>query len=163
MVYNTYNEMKYILSTITLALGIIGFSTISYAQTPKPAVVAPQALFDANANAPLTVRKQYVETNLRTLLGTLNSMYTRVQVASNRLRTNGIDTAVSDTKLALAQTALMNAKVNLDLFAAVPVDTKPATVTTLRAHAKASEDNLKDARTAIIESISTLQLTLLNQ
>jgi len=153
--------MKYILSTITLVLTIVGFSTVSYAQTPKTPVVAPApALFDVNATASLTVRKQFVDTNLRDLLTRLNTVYTRVQVASARLETNGIDTTSADLALITAQTALTTAKTHLDMFTAIPVDEKPATVVSLRAQAKSAEDNLKIARASIIESLATLKITI---
>jgi|GEM_PF-3395892 len=153
--------MKYILSTITLVLAIVGFSTVSYAQAPKTPVVAPApTLFDTTANAPLSVRKQFVETNLRDLLSRLSDVHTRVQVASARLKTNSIDTISADLALTTAQTALTTAKTHLDTFTATPVDEKPATVTTLRTQAKLAEDNLKIAHASIIKSLETLKITL---
>ena len=153
--------MKYILSTVTLVLAIVGFSTISYAQAPKTPVVAPApTLFDTTANAPLSARKQFVDTNLRDLLSRLSAIHTRVQIASARLGTNGIDTASANLALSTAQTALTTAKTHLDTFTATPVDEKPATVLTLRTQAKLAEDNLKIARTSIIQSLDTLKITL---
>jgi len=163
--------MKYILSTATLVLAIVGFSTVSYAQVPaaggaqpKNPVVAPApTLFDVNANAPLSARKQFVDTNLRDLLTRLNGVYTRVQVASARLGTNGIDTTSAALSLTTAQTALTTAKTHLDIFTATPVDNNPTTVTTLRAHAKSAEDSLNTARTSIIDSLAALKITLQTQ
>ncbi|MBY0328887.1 hypothetical protein K2Q02_02230 [Patescibacteria group bacterium] len=156
--------MKYILATTTLVLAIVGFSTFSYAQTPKTPVVAPApTLFDANASAPLSVRKQLVDTNLRDLLVRLDTILTRVEVASARLQNNGINTTPADSALITAKTALVTAKTQLDIFSATVVDEKPATVITLRSHAKSAEDNLKLARTSIIESLATLKITLQTQ
>lgn len=157
-------SMKYIFSTITVVLAIVGFSTVSYAQTVKSAVVAPApTLFDIQANTSLTVRKQFVETNLRDLITKLDAVYTRVAIASDRLSSNGIDSTLSDKSLAIAQTALIAAQTHLDTFVLVPVDEKPATIATLRTHAKLAEESLRNARAAIIESISALKVTISTQ
>jgi len=156
--------MKYILPTITLAFVLIGSTTTSYAQTTKtPVVTTPPALFDTQANAPLSTRKQYVETNLRDLLTRLSDVHARVQIATTRLGTNGIDTTTATIALTVAQTALTSANSHLALFTATPVDDRASTVTTLRTQAKAAEDSLKSARTNIIESIASLKLTLQTQ
>lgn len=156
--------MKYILSTTFLALSLFGVTTQGFAQTASPITPAAQpALFDSTGATTLAGRKQFVETSLRDLYTKLSTLHTRVQIATTRLGNNGIDIARANTSLATAQVALFNAKISLDTFTAVVVDEKPATVLTLRTQAKNAEDNLKVARTAIIESLSTLQLTLLAQ
>ncbi|HEY0980371.1 MAG TPA: hypothetical protein VGE18_03110 [Candidatus Paceibacterota bacterium] len=152
--------MKYLITTFALVIGLMA-PTVTLAQTTQPAP-AP-TLFDVNANAPLSARKVYVETNLRDLLTQLSDIRFRVQTASNRLAQNGINVNASNTSLNLAHAALLTAQTNLDIFAQTPIDESPATVATLRARAKAAEDSLKTARASLIESIATLKLTLSSQ
>lgn len=151
-------QMKHLLATTMLVLGILVFPAFSFAQTPAPT----PGIFDTT-NTPLVTRKAYVDTNLRDLLTRLNAVHTRVQVTSARLGTNGIDITASNVALSAAQSDLVNAKVALDAFTATPVDDKPATITTLRSQAKTAEEALKSARAHIIESITALQLTLQTQ
>lgn len=153
--------MKYVITTFVLVIGLMAPTALSLAQASQPAP-AP-TLFDVEANASLSVRKAYVETNLRDLLAQLSDIRTRVQSASNRLAQNGIDVHTSNASLALAHAALLTANTNLDIFAQTPIDDRPATVVTLRAQAKAAEDSLKTARASLIESITALKLTLNSQ
>lgn len=157
--------MKYLIPTFALsfalAFSLTAFPLIGNAQvTPTP--VQP-ALFDVDAQAPLASRKAYVETNLRDLLAQLTDFQARVRAASTRLDQNGINVTAATARLDLAQTALLTAKINLDLFTLTPAVNKPTTIATLRTQAKASEDALKSARTNLIESITALKITLQTQ
>lgn len=157
--------MKYPIPTaillFSLVFGLIAHPIALYAQTSQSP--AQPALFDVNAQAPLSTRKAYVETNLRDLLAQLTDFHARVRTASTRLDQNGINVDAATARLDLAQTALMTAKINLDLFALTPATNKPSTIATLRTQAKASEDALKNARTNLIESIAALKITLQTQ
>lgn len=153
--------MKYLITTFALVIGLMAPTATALAQTAQSAP-AP-TLFDVNANAPLSVRKAFVETNLRDLLAQLSDIHARVQTASNRLAQNGIAVNTSNASLTMAHAALLTAKTNLDIFAQTPLTESPATVATLRAQAKAAEESLKTARASLIESIATLKLTLNSQ
>lgn len=123
--------------------------------TPTPVVETPLTL---------TERKTKAETDLRALETQFRLFTTRTQLTIDRLGTKGVDTETAQTELTAAVTSLNSAKVNLDLFAAIVVtdDMKEDVVekTGLKASLTKIQDNLKEARTHLIQSLTTLKATV---
>lgn len=112
----------------------------------------------------LTEKKLQAQTDLAALEAQFRLFVTRTQLTVDRLATKGIDTGTAQTELSLALTALNTARTNLELFAQIVVTDdmndaavdkagiKPALVTI--------QDNLKQARAHLIESLTTLKTSV---
>lgn len=156
--------MKYFFATlicsILLAPTAFGQGIQTQATTSG---TTPSTIFDTTTELSLEARKETTAKNLQSLSTWLSTMLLRVQLATTRLSTNGIDTTEASGAIALTQDALTVAKTELALFMATPVTTKPETLATLRVHAKNTEEALKKAKTHLTESLTLLQVALQTQ
>jgi uncharacterized membrane protein len=149
------------------ALLLILIPGIIFAQAKPqgPSVnAAPVAQLKAE---PLSVRKLAIETQLRDIYARLSSVYTRTTVAVERLGENDIDIKKTQEQLLIANTALTNAKLAIDAFAAIQVNDEEkdkvkvaATTASLKDAVMKSEAALKDARVALIQSLSNLKAAI---
>lgn len=123
--------------------------------TPIPVVEAPLTL---------TSRKTKAETDLRVLETQFRLFATRTQLTIDRLTIKGVDTTAAQTELAASLTALNLAKTNLDLFAKIVVTDDMSEEAIDKSGLKASltkiQDNLKEARAHLIQSLTTLKATV---
>lgn len=161
MIYNIDN-MKYLFITILLSIFVI---SPSFAQTTNinTTTGTKSAIFEESTEVSLEKRKSDTYTNLQEISNWLNTVLLRVQLATNRLSANKINTSEALNQINLAQTNLNTARVELELFNNTPIDNKPETLIKLRTHAKNTEEALKNTRTHITSTLSTLQQTLLSQ
>lgn len=160
MVY-IIHYMKYFLATILLTTLI---APATYAQTPVTTPSTPQGTtFETSTEVSLLNRKTTAVKSLQELSSWLGTVLLRVQLATARLTTNGVNTTEAEIAITAARAALTTAQSELALFIAVPVDNKPETLTALRTHAKNTEEALKNARTQITVSLNALQTTLQTQ
>lgn len=126
----------------------------------KPAVETPVAPLT------LTEKKAKAETDLRAIHAQFSLFVTRTQAAIDRLASKDIDTAKAQTELTAAKASLDAAKANLDLFALIIItdetpDLKSQPDTSeIKTTLKKIQDNLKSARTHLIESLITLKATI---
>lgn len=156
----------------TLIFGLIvaiGLSTgIAQAQTATTSLTANAAgaVSTPTIEAPLTLtqRKTKAETDLRALETQFRLFTTRTQLTIDRLTSKEVDTVAAQAELTAAITSLNTAKTNLDLFAAIIVtdDMREDAVekTGLKASLIKIQDNLKEARTHLIQSLTILKTTV---
>jgi hypothetical protein len=155
MTRNTY--------TIT-ALLLILLPGIIFAQASKPQV--PPAAVPVKVE-PLSVRKQSIETQLRDISTRLTTIYSRTNIAVARLTEKDVDIKKAQAQLAIANTALISAKLNLDTFAAIPVNDEEkdkvkvsTTTAALKESVLKSETSLKEARDALIATLVSLKAAI---
>ncbi len=123
---------------------------------PAPTETAPQADM---ASVPMTLiqRKAFLEKNLRAVQAQFALLITRTQLTIDRLTAKGVDTTKATTELTLATTALDATKKNIELFAALVVTDDQKDTTELKKSLETLEENLKQVRTHLIESLTTLK------
>ena len=114
---------------------------------------------------PLSVRKDKVETDFKTLIIQLGLFNSRTQSALDRLTTKNIDIGASQDELTLAGTSLSDAKASLGVFSKVAVPTisegkQDKASADLKASAKKTEDSLREARLHLINALTILKDSL---
>jgi hypothetical protein len=168
------NNMKTILSLIVTALLLV--PGVSFAQVKpavkvntqtavtvtKPVVAEEKKSPETVKTEALSVRKAYVEGQLGVLLTQLTTIYTRTQIAVDRLEDKNIDTKASQADLVKANTALNSARTKIDVFSQIEVSdtdkTKEAQVSaTLKQAVQEIESDLQSARQSLITSLANLK------
>ncbi len=128
-------------------------------QVTVAAPAKPVVATEATPVAPETISEKKVaaEKNLKAIQAQFSLFATRTQAAIDRLTLKKVDTTKAQAELALTNTSLGLTKTNLDLLAKVTVTDDMTDTTELKAALKTVEDNLKDARTHLINSLTELK------
>jgi hypothetical protein len=171
-----YNkDMKKTIITGFIAILLLAAPAFAETATITP---APKDTKDTPADTKPTevvlTKKQKIEADLRDTAAKLKAVIGRTQVLIDLLTKNGKDTTDAQASLVSAQNALDDANAAIDQFAGIvtPVKTdvkddtvaplnktvlKTKEVLPLKDPLKKAQDSLKDSKTALITSISTLK------
>jgi hypothetical protein len=153
-----------LIVAIGLSTAIAQAQTVTTSLTANAASAVSAPTLAVEAPLTLTERKTKAETDLRALETQFRLFTTRTQLTIDRLGTKGVDTEAAQTELTSAITSLNTAKANLDLFAKIVVtddmNEEAIEKTGLKASLTKIQDNLKEARTHLIQSLTTLKATV---
>jgi len=160
--------MKKTFLTLTFAAAaFFAFALTASAEAPKTAPskqVEAVSVFDGATPETLVLKKQKVDTDLRTTLTLLNGAYSRIQIAISRLSDKKIDTGTAQSELTLAGSELIEAKATVDAFSKITLSEEklqaPNTAASLKLEAKKAEDALAAVRGHLIASLSILKTAL---
>ena len=158
-----FNFAIFAIIALALPYTLASAETDVAGQVTVVAPATPVATTDETlaVEQPLTVRKAAAEKNLRAIHAQFAVFATRTQAAIDRLTVKNIDTTKAQAALTLSTDSLALAKTNLDLFTALMVtDDKDQDTTELKASLKTIEENLKSARTHLIESLTELKAAI---
>jgi len=147
-----YNKlMKKILQNILI---------LSVFLTMPALVMAESAPVVAPVEQPsLLVRKQKTSADLRLVISKMNLYVARTQSAIDLLSKKDIDLTDAEDNLTSTSKFLLEAKTNLDKFSKIQISEENPTKSEagMKYVLKKIEDNLKDARTHLLQSLSDLK------
>jgi Na+/phosphate symporter len=107
----------------------------------------------------LAERKQKAGADLRLVISKMNLYVVRTQTAVDRLSEKDIDLSDIESNLTATSKLLIDAKVNLEKFSKIQIsETNPdKSEIELKSALKKVEDNLKDARAHLLQSLADLK------
>ena len=164
--YNYYMKryLPFILITAFL------FPVLSHAATAvtQTGAVQTAAVAPIDLNSPqikdltLVQKQKTVSKGLADIYTQLNSLSGQAQLAETQIDANGLDTTKAQTDLLAANTSLDKAKLAIATFSgiSIPKTYSSFTLDTLKYNANIAENDLRDAKAHLIDSLADLKALL---